>query len=224
MPDAETRQLESEFIVRRRLAYNPGVDEPADNHVPGADEAAHYDEPVATILQTDASDEGHPWNLISSLIEGAGSNGNTLNHAPVIDIDVPCELVPSSQIGHYHLYIHKEISWLQYRDILRALAVCGIVERGFYSASVNRGYSSVRPIGRTKPGLKFRYKNALAALAETLHSNFLLRRKNQKLEEGLRLALAELEVMKEQHPEEAIPLSDIIRITNQPRLVDVTDS
>jgi len=84
-------------------------------------------------------------NLISSLCESG-------KHAPVIDIDVPISVFPSSQLGHNHLYIDKEITWNQYTRILKALAAAGIVEDGYLKASLAKGYSCVRPIGIIKPG------------------------------------------------------------------------
>jgi hypothetical protein len=84
-------------------------------------------------------------NLISSLCDSG-------KHAPVIDIDVPISVYPSSQLGHNHLYIDKEITWSQYARILKALAAAGIVEDGYLKVSLAKGYSSVRPIGTIKPG------------------------------------------------------------------------
>ncbi len=76
----------------------------------------------------------------------------TGKHAPVIDVDIPIYVVPSSQLGHHHLYIDKEISWNSYVRILKALASAGIIEDGYLKASLEREYTAVRPIGITKPG------------------------------------------------------------------------
>lgn len=84
-------------------------------------------------------------NLVCSLCESG-------KHAPVIDIDVPISVYPSSQLGHNHLYIDKEITWNQYVRILKALAAAGIVEDGYLNVSLAKGYSCVRPIGIVKPG------------------------------------------------------------------------
>lgn len=85
--------------------------------------------------------------LVGSLADGYGVSDL---HMPVIDIDLPCELVPSSTPGHFHLYINKAISWDRYRMILLALADAGIVERGYYEASVSHGQTFVRKPGLTK--------------------------------------------------------------------------
>lgn len=77
-------------------------------------------------------------NLISSKLE----NGN---HKPVIDLDLPCQLHPSSTEGHFHLYIDKELDWEQYEALLLVLADCGIIEQNYAEASIRRGFSAVRP-------------------------------------------------------------------------------
>ncbi len=90
-------------------------------------------------------EDSHEANLISSRCTSG-------KHAPVIDIDVPMYVVPSSKLGHGHLYIDKEITWAQYTRILKALASAGIVEEGYLEASMERGFTAVRPIGVTKQG------------------------------------------------------------------------
>ena len=65
-------------------------------------------------------------------------------HVPVLDIDVPHLLVDSSTPGHSHLYIDVPMSWWRYRMLLRQLAKCGIIEKGYYQASVRRKHTAVR--------------------------------------------------------------------------------
>lgn len=77
-------------------------------------------------------------NLVSSLL-------TTGNHAPAIDLDVPCQLVASRTPGHFHLYIDVEMPWKAYRKILRAMARAGVVQGGYYLASKNRKASFLRP-------------------------------------------------------------------------------
>lgn len=81
-------------------------------------------------------------NLIGSLTDKG-------THMPVLDIDFPCELVPSSTEGHYHLYINREMTWPQYQDLLEALSVSGVIEDGYYRAAIHQGGTFVR-----KPGIK----------------------------------------------------------------------
>lgn len=83
-------------------------------------------------------------NLIGSLTE------DNL-HAPVLDIDFPAQLIPSTTPGHYHLYLDKKIQWWQYQRLLRELALAGILEEGYAKGAYKQGYSAVRPPGITKP-------------------------------------------------------------------------
>lgn len=82
-------------------------------------------------------DKAEDGNLLSSLLD----NGF---HAPALDVDLPCELRPSSTEGHYHLLIDKQMSWRRYRRLLRALMRAGVIERGFYRHSVRRKQSFLR--------------------------------------------------------------------------------
>lgn len=71
-------------------------------------------------------------------------------HMPLIDFDLPVQLVPSGTPGHFHLYIDKAIEWEDYKAILRSMAEAGIVQWGFFEATVERGFGSVRHPDRPK--------------------------------------------------------------------------
>ena len=71
-------------------------------------------------------------------------------HAPAIDLDVPAFLVPSSTPGHSHLYIDVEMSWWKYRVLLWVLKFTGIIEPGYYRASIHRKASFLRRPGVMK--------------------------------------------------------------------------
>lgn len=79
-------------------------------------------------------------NLISSEMIGTNSL-----HYPVLDIDMPCRLVPSSQPGHYHLYIEAPIMWSEYVKLMKVMRDVGILQVGFVESAIARGFSSVRP-------------------------------------------------------------------------------
>lgn len=81
-------------------------------------------------------------NTVSSLIAGTGDFD--VLHRPVLDIDLPCTVIPSSTPGHMHLYINKRLTWPQYKKLLHALAEVGIIEQGYFEACRRRGYTSVR--------------------------------------------------------------------------------
>lgn len=71
-------------------------------------------------------------------------------HCPVLDIDIPAFLVPSSTPGHSHLYIDHPMTWRKYKRLLRALARSGIVEKGYVQASIRRRHTAVRVPWRKK--------------------------------------------------------------------------
>lgn len=78
-------------------------------------------------------------NVVSSRIDdGSG------NHAPVLDIDFPAKLVPSSTADHYHLYLDTIVSWESYEKLLVALEDCGIISKGYMTASIARKATYVR--------------------------------------------------------------------------------
>lgn len=82
-------------------------------------------------------------NLVSSLTK-------TGHHAPVLDIDYPARLVPSSTPGHFHLYLEKEIPWGRYQLVLWALSWAGLIEPGFFRAALARKMTFAR-LHPTKP-------------------------------------------------------------------------
>lgn len=78
-------------------------------------------------------------NIITSEVHGKPGR-----HKPVLDIDLPVKLIPSTTEGHFHLMIDKEMDWEDYQRLLWVLADIGIVEEGYASASDERGYTAVR--------------------------------------------------------------------------------
>ena len=68
----------------------------------------------------------------------------TKEHRPVLDIDFPLHVVPSSTEGHFHLYLDKPMSWFKYKRLISALADAGIIEDGYAAVSLDRKYTSVR--------------------------------------------------------------------------------
>lgn len=78
------------------------------------------------------------------VISATGSDLENCKHYPVIDLDVPCNLVPASRLGHTHLYINHPVSQSGMFEILEVLAKHGIVEDGYVAGSKRRGFASVR--------------------------------------------------------------------------------
>lgn len=76
-------------------------------------------------------------NLISSELTNR-------RHAPALDIDFPCQLFESKDDGHFHLYINKQMTWPQYRNLLIALGEAGLLEEGYVNASLKHEKSFLR--------------------------------------------------------------------------------
>lgn len=95
-----------------------------------------YDEGFYTKIPDEASNVSD-----AELIASLNANGK---HRPLLDIDFPAAVIPSSTEGHCHLYIDKELEWKDYQKLLNVLADLGIIEHGYRGASLARGYSALR--------------------------------------------------------------------------------
>lgn len=62
-------------------------------------------------------------NLVSSKTDKG-------THMPVLDLDIPHRLIPSSTPGHSHLYLDVEMSAAQYQDLVELLVEVGVMGRG----------------------------------------------------------------------------------------------
>jgi hypothetical protein len=65
-------------------------------------------------------------------------------HAPVLDLDIEHIYYESSTPGHAALLLNVQLDWTEYVELLTVLNKCGIIQDGFFEASIQRGYSSVR--------------------------------------------------------------------------------
>jgi hypothetical protein len=79
-----------------------------------------------------------PWNLISSKVDGSDL------HMPALDIDFDARLLPSRTEDHWHLYLDRPMKWWRYRLMLWALKIAGVIEPGYYRASVQRKMTFLR--------------------------------------------------------------------------------
>lgn len=99
----------------------------------------------------------HDATLTSSDLDDSGNF-----HAPVLDLDIPAKLVPSTTPGHHHLFLGKTMSKEAYWKLLDVMAdpEVGLIEPGFVGASKARGYSSVRApwVKKTKTTDMFLYQ------------------------------------------------------------------
>lgn len=75
-------------------------------------------------------------------------------HMPVIDCDFGIQAIASSTPGHYHLYVDKEMSWEQYKALLKGMFEAGLIQKGWYENALKDGRSYVRlpHVRKTKPG------------------------------------------------------------------------
>lgn len=68
----------------------------------------------------------------------------TNKHRPVLDLDFPAALIPSTTKGHFHLFLDKELEWDKYEALLKAMAAAGLLEQGYVDASIRRKRTTVR--------------------------------------------------------------------------------
>ena len=77
-------------------------------------------------------------NVFSSKFAGYNA------HRPVLDIDIPAYLTPSSSPGHSHLVIDTLLPWEQYEKLLQVLAEAGIIQKGYLDAALRRQATFLR--------------------------------------------------------------------------------
>lgn len=86
-------------------------------------------------------------NVITSVV----ADGFGKVHAPVLDLDFPARLVPSSTPGHFHLYLDGILVGHEaFMRLLDALAEAGVVSHAYAGYSKQRGYTAVRAPGSYK--------------------------------------------------------------------------
>lgn len=85
--------------------------------------------------------------MVSSELKGCAGY-----HSPILDIDFPARLVPSTTPGHFHLYLDGiALPWKHYARLLRALERAGILEPGYVEASLKRRATHLWKAGWRKP-------------------------------------------------------------------------
>lgn len=97
-------------------------------------------------------DIDHPATLISApygytlevvLDDGAASDTKSVFRYP-LPAGCAAWLIPTTTEGHNHLYVDGDWSWSFIGMILIDLVRAGVVEKGYYDASENRGKTSLR--------------------------------------------------------------------------------
>lgn len=124
----ESAALEHENTPPHRLYYAARVVANADGY------GSHDELTPATLGEADL--------VGSKTLSGA--------HAPTIDLDVPCRLIPSTTEGHFHLYIDVEMTKKNYSKLLKTLVEVGLVEEGFGQMLDKKDATFVRVPGKPK--------------------------------------------------------------------------
>ncbi len=132
--------MELLYSDERRLGYVSNED------MLESDEAIHPAIRRRLSIPVDLEQTSEQPNLVTSLIGPSGKY-----HLPVLDIDFPARLIPSSTPGHFHLYLDgmDPLSWEEYDDLLRALCAAGVIGSGYLFHSQERKMTCVR-----RPGVK----------------------------------------------------------------------
>ena len=114
-------------------------------NITAADTEAQRKAKLKALLEDGDYDTSHELPKTADEAEVVSSlDLDTYMHRPVLDIDIPAALIPSSTPGHHHLYLDKPMTLLQYENLIHALAAAGIIEEGYAYASLARGYTSAR--------------------------------------------------------------------------------
>lgn len=92
-------------------------------------------------------------NLISSDTGLNTLSGKTW-HYPMIDIDMPMQIVASSTEGHGHLYIKKLMMWDDYLELLKVMTEVGLVQPGVLKAAKHNKRTCLRLPHIKKPQSK----------------------------------------------------------------------
>lgn len=90
--------------------------------------------------------------LTLDLIEHTGhvSWVDTLN-CLFINFSVPADLIQSSTIGHFHLYLDKELTYAVYKTLIETFVDVGILQQGILRRFNTSGQTFLRPPGHIKP-------------------------------------------------------------------------
>lgn len=141
--DPPPHKANAEPIPPRELLYNPHLD-PGAQHSCTDEDGKRVCPPGGPLI---IPDEEHPGNLVTSrLIQG----GDTDRHAPVLDVDIPMQVVLSPS-GNAHLYFPTlRLEWEAYVKLLVALSEAGIISPNWMAACARDGRTMVRVPGATK--------------------------------------------------------------------------
>ncbi len=114
-----------------------------------AELSSYQHEYITAYFDSKSSDETDGQDYVrSAALDGANCITSEIKdstlHTVALDLDVPARLVPSSTPGHSHLYIDVPMSKQMYIELLEILALAGVIEYGYFTASRKRGFTSLR--------------------------------------------------------------------------------
>lgn len=136
----------------RKRYFHKTLNDPKPQVVQLAAQVGNYPTAETEDLVDDVTEEES--NIISSELDypyAEGISADDRLHAPALDIDLPVECYESSTPGHYHVLIDRPMTWKRYKKLLKALCKAGIIEEGYYRASLRRGGTFLRKKGEKKP-------------------------------------------------------------------------
>lgn len=107
---------------------------------------AAYTDPDAAKNCTDRQPVPHDDPTASAFGSEAGGG----YHYPLFDIDFPISVMKSSTEGHYHLVLHRRVSWDRYRQLMYLMAEMGLLETGYVMMAEERGQAFLRLPGVSK--------------------------------------------------------------------------
>lgn len=98
-----------------------------------------YDEKVAVGERVEVSPEDQKGAVFGSLDPVTGL------HTPQLDLDMPHVYTPSSTVKHGHLTLTGlNLTWKEYKRLLKALRRAGVIQDGYYYYSMMRGQTFLR--------------------------------------------------------------------------------
>lgn len=134
-----------EFVRGHRLATLGGKDPDSGDYLDGDALLTDGELEDAEVITSWTGDrEAPPAVPANSMDLSALAHQPETFHRPVLDLDFPAHVVPSTTPGHGHLYLDKVLTWSQYVKLMEVMAEVGILEPGYVSASIAREFTSVR--------------------------------------------------------------------------------
>lgn len=131
-----THPLQGKLVMHAGIVFEGYTDTGEDRRVT---EDLYEAQAVASrAVGVDRMQEWHPSEAGGPAVPEGGW------HYPVLDLDLPVYVVPSSTPGHSHVYIDALLPWAKYCKLLDVLAECGLVEEGYVAASKARGHTALR--------------------------------------------------------------------------------